>query len=427
VKKDKTYLLKQNIDLFNATLDEFSNNSYQTASTNRIIMNSDYNKGSFYYRFKTKEDIYFALIDDLYTTQLTIYNSKNIRLRNLNNTQDIIELIFNNTKDLYNNDKRYFKLLRKVNSEDSILKTYIRTSCIQSLFERITMRIQDIYKADDIDLLIDTLFNLALNHFNYSDSLNYNSNLTRIIDFLVKDKVTYNMEEVNEFKLEIFKSRTNFIVSKPSSLVFDSKFRLSLQISDKQATIMKIKDKLKIKQVTLTNVINAGIKKNLIDLSYLLSLQALDFSDTSYHKLSYIQKIILILVYNTFIGQNYQVLDNLLSNVGYKDLQLLFIQLLPKIAKISTIVIVEDFIYPNLVSDYDIFHNHNSKVKKIKLDNLSLKTSKIEVNYYEDNYLKTKDFKSYNKSFSEILQNKKVTSVTHKTKLSFEDIIDYKE
>lgn len=50
--------------MLSAALAEFSKNSFEDASLNSIIKNSGISKGTFYYHFKNKEDIYFSLLRD---------------------------------------------------------------------------------------------------------------------------------------------------------------------------------------------------------------------------------------------------------------------------------------------------------------------------------------------------------------------------
>ena len=49
--------------LLSAALDEFSSKSFEDASVNTIIRDARISKGSFYYRFKTKYDLYFRLLE----------------------------------------------------------------------------------------------------------------------------------------------------------------------------------------------------------------------------------------------------------------------------------------------------------------------------------------------------------------------------
>ena len=58
--KEKIFEKKQ--ELLDAALAEFSKRSYEEASINRIIANAGISKGTFYYHFKDKADLYLHLI-----------------------------------------------------------------------------------------------------------------------------------------------------------------------------------------------------------------------------------------------------------------------------------------------------------------------------------------------------------------------------
>jgi TetR/AcrR family transcriptional regulator len=49
-------------ELLEAALDEFTRNSFEEASLNTIIQQAGISKGSFYYHFKNKEDLYIRLL-----------------------------------------------------------------------------------------------------------------------------------------------------------------------------------------------------------------------------------------------------------------------------------------------------------------------------------------------------------------------------
>ena len=50
--------------LFDAALEEFSRHSFEEASINKIIADARITKGSFYYRFSTKYDLYIYLLKE---------------------------------------------------------------------------------------------------------------------------------------------------------------------------------------------------------------------------------------------------------------------------------------------------------------------------------------------------------------------------
>ncbi len=65
--------LDQSANLFNAALDAFASQSYGEASLNDIIRTAGLNKGSFYYRFYDKMDLYLSLVYKLGMEKLTVF------------------------------------------------------------------------------------------------------------------------------------------------------------------------------------------------------------------------------------------------------------------------------------------------------------------------------------------------------------------
>lgn len=54
---------ENNNALYNAALNEFIDQGYEQASINKILQTANMSKGQFYYHFKNKEALYFALIE----------------------------------------------------------------------------------------------------------------------------------------------------------------------------------------------------------------------------------------------------------------------------------------------------------------------------------------------------------------------------
>lgn len=71
-EKTENPLLK-NDDLYNAALDEFSKKSYHEASLNDILKAVKMNKGSFYYRFYDKMDLYLSLFHKVGIGKLSFF------------------------------------------------------------------------------------------------------------------------------------------------------------------------------------------------------------------------------------------------------------------------------------------------------------------------------------------------------------------
>lgn len=64
--KEKSF--ERKTQLLQSALDEFSLNKYDDASLNSIIKNARISKGTFYYHFKNKQDLYIYLIE--YSTNM---------------------------------------------------------------------------------------------------------------------------------------------------------------------------------------------------------------------------------------------------------------------------------------------------------------------------------------------------------------------
>jgi|GEM_PF-513309 len=66
--------LLHNEALFNAALDEFSQKTFKEASLNDILKKVGMNKGSFYYRFYDKADLYLSLVHRIGMEKIAVIN-----------------------------------------------------------------------------------------------------------------------------------------------------------------------------------------------------------------------------------------------------------------------------------------------------------------------------------------------------------------
>lgn len=136
MSKDKTQLLLENSNVFEETLNEFSLKSYDLASVNEIIKRSAYNKGSFYYRFKDKQELYISLLDYVFVKQIEAYQSSGFSLVTNDHIKDILLALMNNLIDLYHMDHRFFHLIIRFYNENRSFRDTILKQSIGSLYER---------------------------------------------------------------------------------------------------------------------------------------------------------------------------------------------------------------------------------------------------------------------------------------------------
>ncbi len=71
-EKEKSFEKKQ--ELIEAAVKEFGEKGYENASLNNILKQTGISKGTFYYHYKNKEDLYMALIGFLIEEKLTFFN-----------------------------------------------------------------------------------------------------------------------------------------------------------------------------------------------------------------------------------------------------------------------------------------------------------------------------------------------------------------
>ncbi len=74
-----------------AALSEFSSNSYENASLNNILKAANSSKGSFYYHFRNKEDLYLKLLKQSFEEKWAFINSALTQEETNLSTLDIYE------------------------------------------------------------------------------------------------------------------------------------------------------------------------------------------------------------------------------------------------------------------------------------------------------------------------------------------------
>ncbi len=133
---DRTYYLKSNQKLFEETLTIFSGSSFEAASLNDIIKKSSSNKGSFYYRFKDKLDLYLALLDGFFIEQV-IYLNDEIDFHTKHSVSEVIKALFDSLIHVIQIDQRYLSLNQMCYQENAAFQDIIQKACILTPFDRV--------------------------------------------------------------------------------------------------------------------------------------------------------------------------------------------------------------------------------------------------------------------------------------------------
>ncbi len=387
--KDRTFLLKENPKLFDATLDEFSSKPFSLASTNEIIERAEYNKGSFYYRFKTKEELYYALIDSMNVDQISLFRSKHIHLKDIDKVAEILNLSWENLMILSKIEARYLDLLTRTDNEDTKIKELIEENCIESFYMRLIGRLEEIVGKDSNlteQFLFFNSFEHYYHHFPFADKDHLNNHEIEKLTSYLLGSMTLTQKEANKEAVSInpFKfSNPLFILSDIDMDIKDSTSISSL-LADERQLIDQIKSTFKIRKVDLKNLITSGIQKNLIDFTHLGQMVSLPFYEKSYHLLDKTEKSVLVMTYLTLIGHRLIVADHVFDLKNPVYLELLFPLVLPLLAKTSKIVVLDDE-FPINIGIQQNLYLYTPKRELEKLDPTYLKD--LEANYLIVSYL----------------------------------------
>lgn len=134
--QDRTAYLLSNKALFEATLQVFSSQSYDNASLNDIIRDSNSNKGSFYYRYQNKLDLYGALLDSMFVEQLSSMNEGMLSTKE-GQIIDFIHLLFDSLRKIGNLDARYLLLNHRFYNESAQFVEEVLSHSVDAPFSRI--------------------------------------------------------------------------------------------------------------------------------------------------------------------------------------------------------------------------------------------------------------------------------------------------
>jgi AcrR family transcriptional regulator len=367
---DKTQILLSNPELFKASIEEFSTNSFAIASTNEIIKKSKINKGSFYYRFTNKEELFVALANHIIVTQIDLFNQRSISLNNLDSLNDVLFEFFYNLYLLNKFDTSFYNFIVKhLYDNDSV--NLINSSCIEPIYFRFKVKINTFSTISNfqyISVLVDNLYQ------NFPDILLNSSNiepdLKSFVEFvLVKQEENKTNKALN---LESFHPNENliFLLTKDQNLVFNDKFHTLLSNYVSFKTVYKNLKKMSGVHILLSyNKLLANLIKNSYkDISH-LSVLFNEKLEYSYNSNKEFKKILLILIYLS-VKEVDIVIDQTINILSKSLQQTIFHEILPILSKTSKIVVLSESI--DLDCNYkDVYLIDNlNQVQKLDFANM---------------------------------------------------------
>lgn len=366
---DKTQILLSNENLFNAAIEEFSSKSYSLSSTNEIIKNSGINKGSFYYRFNNKEELFIALSDHVIVTQIDLFNKRNFNLSSNNSLKDLLFEFFVNLYLLNNYDRKFYRFI-VTHLYDPESQHIIKSNCIEPLYFRLKKQInlfKDNHNFNYIEILIDNLYQNFPQFLR--DSSDIESDLSSFIDFiLIKPETSPTNLTYTLSNFDIKDSISYILVDSNKQINSNEKLSYLADYYQKAPKIDKELKKLtKLYRLTYQKLILSIIKKSFKDISYFQKLLDREIIDLSKTDEDFFQ-ILRLLIYLSIKEVEYIVLDHTINMLNSKAKALIYRDILPILSKTSKIVVISDAF--NLNNDYINLYivDNLNQIKKLDYD-----------------------------------------------------------
>ncbi|MDA3932534.1 MAG: TetR/AcrR family transcriptional regulator [Tenericutes bacterium] len=372
MNKDKTQLLTENKNLFEESINEFSAKPYDMASVNEIIKRSQYNKGSFYYRFKDKNELYISLLDYVFVQQVDLFKKSGFSLLTSNNPREVLVSLFQNLIDLYHFDKRYYNIVRLLyNEEDDFILQTLGDS-VGSLYERFKLKLKKMTEVNDSQMIIiESLYkNLPV-----LSIINSKITIQSIVDQVINgsknmasEQETDNSDLITLIEKSI-EERFNYIVLDEKYDDFDKRWFDIIKVSQ---NIKFLKNRLKFKifrlKLNIKSILNRYKHKPIFNY---LAIENLLKSDL-YPKIvkdKVLSNITYGLIYAIIDLREYILINQSLKFLNEEQRDILFNYILPLNGKLSKIIFMDQSIILNNNNiAYFYYYNEFSGIKKLHVD-----------------------------------------------------------
>lgn len=417
-KDDKTQALLENPALFSATLEEFAYKPYSLASTNEIIKKSNYNKGSFYYRFANKQELFVALMDYIFVIQIDIYNREKNISESSGNLEDLLLEIFKNLYLLYNENSLYYESVTK-HLYDSDSLSIILNDCIEPLKVRLFRKFDTYRNIDNIDNIMILVDNLYQNFpKKLLESSDFDNDIRKFVKFILAEELETLKTSVSSHM--IIKD-LNFEDNPTYILVKDMNFEIPknyISLSNEFFNFKMIRKKL----FKLTNnyflsyegIVKKLINKSFKDVNYLLGF--IDKDILRFINLNKeFKKLMLCSLYYALTEAPYIAFDLILKQFSQEETQLFYQHILPIMSKTSKIIVLNtEFSLSFPLRQIYILNSFN-EIKAFDYSVLQTKfNNSFEIEYLKENIKHTKIIKSteYNNfDFNLFFRDNKITSM----------------
>ena len=260
METDKTYFLKTNPSLYKETLKEFSSKPYDLASLNEIIKNSNFNKGSFYYRFNDKFDLYTSLFSEVIVKQYVFIDLLNKYTMNNGRLKSYISILFESQLELYNENPNYLWLLDYFGKESSVFRNQVITITGLPIIDVFSNNIS-VYLKNDLFLSSDKIL-IFINQIKLSyyqlitllDNILNKDTINALVDMLV-DGILNNINSFQNDKI-ITSENMSYFYGNSNKGIHDFNFTLN------KCEILAIVGPKASGKTTISNILLGNLQAN---------------------------------------------------------------------------------------------------------------------------------------------------------------------
>jgi energy-coupling factor transporter ATP-binding protein EcfA2/AcrR family transcriptional regulator len=478
---DKTHFLLSNGELFDSTLSEFCSKNFEFASLNEIIKTSNFNKGSFYYRFQDKFDLYCALLMAIYAEHHYIFNNLIHHTRNSNTIRSRSILLLESLSQLSKVNHKYPLLLRQYYSEEDEFKNKVKNFCSDSVFDRYinffrkqnnnkellpNVAYQIFLKQMEIQYYLSPFIDFLEEAPNYIVTLVESFlSILKDNDFKTKPNITREVESLSvhkdnkepSFKLNpgefllLFgprnKSLHNLYITLEeslkkhfSSVIYASELGLNYGykplFSSRSSYMKRLYSKKTIQAFVQTTFKDSLEKAKMYEL--LEEANLIDIMSVSYKTLHDSMKIKFHIVYAMVLNPKLLILDNVNSTLNGQDKALIYHLLLKFHDKDGTIIMITNHLDDAIDISNQVGFIVSGKIHEIHSANRikeQYMKRQILVTFLDQSLIQTKIFEHNEIKgplFHEFIQAKdilEISTISHdsKTIYHYETGVDYDE
>ena len=420
---DKTAILLENPDLFNATLAEFSEKPYSLASTNEIILKSGINKGSFYYRFNNKEELFVAIMDYVIVTQIDLFNQRK-DYSSMESLNSVFFELFYNLYLLHQENEKFLTLLSR-HLKDACASKIVSSLCVEPLIERFKIKFDLYNKIDyfqDIMMVFENLYyNFPTAIFKKDDVY---ANLKRFVDFiLTKNDSTSASSKEPSVELAYFEpaSSISYLVVENQNLIYPKDFFLiSTHLQDYKKIALKLKKMTKLFRLKIEKIVNVFISRSFKKLDHLLVFNTNNVKVLSKNN-QILERLLLIFLFLIVTEEPKVVLDLDMTGFSQEEKRLIYLDILPILGKTSKIIVIGNCIEVNYINENVFYVDYLKKITKLSSDSINKICKKnIEIEFDNENGSKLE----YIEMEQLFASDKKVRNVRTINRINYKTIIN---